>query len=105
MSLANITGIFPNATVSNGDLTIPSGDIVSYIPVSTSNPSGAEMVYGLLQTMSEAVSTANYDNVTVTTTGSLISGGTVLRRTYTFTLNLDFDSNIYSGLDVKAEPA
>lgn len=103
MSLANVTDVFPNATVSGGDLTIPSGDIVSYTPVSTSNPSGAEMVYGLLETISQAVAAAGYTNVSVSTSGSLTSGGSVLRRTYNFTLNLDFGNTVYDDLDVKPE--
>lgn len=103
MSLANVTGIFPGATVSGGDLTIPSGSIVSYVPVSTSNPSGAELVYGLLETMAQAVAGANYTNVDVATTSTLTTGGTILRKVYTYTVNLDFDNTLLDQLDVKPE--
>lgn len=103
MSLNSVTNIFPNATVVGGDLTIPSGDIVSYNPVSTSNPTGAEMVYGLLQTMSDAVRVADYTNLTCTVTTNL-ANSTTLRRQYVFNVNLEVDDSIYNDLNVKSEP-
>lgn len=105
MSLATVTDIFPNATVVAGELRIPSGDIISYTPSSVSSPTGAEMIYGLLQTISEAVAASGYTNVIVSTSGSLTNAGTTLRRLYNFTINLDFDGDAYAGLDVKSEPA
>ena len=105
MSLANVTDVFPNATVVAGELRIPSGDIVSYTPVSTSNPTGAEMVYGLLETLRAGVDSASYTNVSVVTNSKLVDSGTTLRREYTFVVNLDFDSSTFADLDVKAEPA
>jgi len=104
MSLANVTDIFPNATVSNGDLTIPDGDITSYSPVSTSSPTGAEMIYGLLETMRSAVADAGYTNVSVVTNSKLVDNGTVLRREYTFVINLNFDETTFADLNVKDEP-
>ena len=105
MSLASVTGVFPNATVVAGDLTIPSGDIVSYTPSSTTNPGGAEMVFGLLETMNQKVSAAGLTNVTASKTSRLTNNGTVLRIEYAFAVNLDFNTAVIEDLSVKPEPA
>lgn len=102
-STDNIGEVFVNATVSNGDLTIPSGSINSYAPSSATSPKVSEMVYGLLDTMASAVATGNMTNLTVSQSQSL-SGDTLTKR-YNFTVNLAFDSDtVDSILDVKAEP-
>ena len=102
-STSGITEIFPGATVSDGDLTIPSGNITSYVPVSSTNPGVYEMVYGLLETMSTAVATGNATNLTVTRNQNLLNNGTVLQKTYTFVVRLDFDQSIYDDLNILPE--
>lgn len=104
-STSSITEVFPNATVLSGDLTINSGDITSYVPVSSTNPSVYEMVYGLLETMSAAVATGNAINLTVNRGQSLTNNGTVLQKTYNFVVRLNFDPAIYDDLDVLEEPS
>jgi hypothetical protein len=103
-STSGITEIFPNATVSAGSLTIPSGNITSYIPVSSTNPGVYEMVYGLLETMSTAVATGNATNLTVEKTQALTNNGTVLQKTYSFVVRLDFNESIYDDLNILPEP-
>ena len=99
MSLASITGVFPGATVSGGELTIPSGSIVSFIPSSTTVPGGAELVFGLVETMYQNVGTSNtYVKASVNTTSI---DATTLRRTYTFTVDLNLDDTGLENLDVK----
>lgn len=100
MSLASITGVVPGATVSSGALTFPSGSIVSFIPSSTTNPGGAEMVFGLLETMQRTVgSTYTYVKSSV---GSTTVDATTLRRTYTFTVDLNLDQTGMENLNVKS---
>jgi hypothetical protein len=100
MSLASITGVFPGATVSSGALTIPSGDVISFIPSSATNPGGSEMVFGLLETMQRAVgSTYTYVKSTVNST---TVDATTLRRTYTFTVDLDLNETGLENLNVKS---
>ena len=100
MSLASVTGVFPNATVSSGDLTIPSGDVVSFIPSSATNPGGAEMVFGLLETMQRAVG-SSYTYVKSSVNSTTVDAST-LRRTYTFTVDLDLTENGLENLNVKS---
>ena len=107
MSLTALSGIFQLdgvgqiPTISNGDITIPSGTIVSYVPTSNTDPAAAEFVFGMCETMNRAVSTGNLTNCTSSVSTSLISGNT-LRKSYTFTVNLNFDSTSVDNLDVKA---
>ena len=102
-STNSIVEIFPLASVSNGDLTIPSGSINSYTPASETSPTVYEMVYGLLDTIAASVATGNLTNVTVAQSQSL-SGDTLTKR-YNFVVNLAFDSDTVDAiLDVKAEP-
>jgi hypothetical protein len=101
-SIANITGIFPGATVSSGDLTLPSGSIVSYIPSSTSSPAGKELVFGLCESLYRAVTGAGLNRVTVNAVSS-IPETDVLRRTYTFTVELGLTDVALEDMDVAAE--
>lgn len=98
MSLASVTGIFPGATVLGGDLTIPSGTITSFDPVSTTNPGGYELVYGLLETMHSKVGD-NYSNMSSSVSTSTV-GGNLLRRRYTFSVDLDFTDSVLDSLNV-----
>ena len=100
MSLASITGVFPGATVSSGNLTIPSGGLVSFIPSSATTPGGAEMVFGLLETMQRAVG-SSYTYVKSSAATTTVDAAT-LRRTYTFTVDLDLDQTGLENLDVKS---
>lgn len=89
MALQFIQDVFTGATTSTGDLTIPSGSIVSYIPVTSGNPASTELVFGLLETMYRAVSgnTPTYITANVSSTFN----GTTLTRFYSFRVDLDFD--------------
>lgn len=101
-NLSSIADVFSGATVSGGDLTIPSGSIVSYVPSSTTSPSGAEGVFGILETLSRAVVGATgISNVTVSSTASVIDQGNTLRKSFTFTCQLALTSGIYESLDLK----
>lgn len=102
MSIANITSIFSGATVSSGALTIPSGSIVSYTPTSTTAPHGKELVFGICETMYRAVTGAGLERVTSDVSSS-IPEANVLRRTYTFVVELNVNSNSFEDMDVAAE--
>jgi hypothetical protein len=101
MSVTTVTDIFAGATVSAGDLTIPSGSIVSYIPVSTSSPNGRELVFGLCETVYRAVTGAGLSRVTTNVVSS-IPETNVLRRTYTFTVELGLTGAALEDMDVLA---
>lgn len=107
MSLANVTGVFPGATVDNGDLTIPAGSITSWTPTSLTDPGGYELVYGLLETLNSKVG-SNFTNMSSTVTSQVVgtagAANSKLRRRYTFTVDLDFSSSILSSLNVLPEP-
>ena len=107
MALSALSGIFTLGgvgqvpTISNGDITIPSGTIACYLPSSNTDPAAAEFVFGMCETMNRAVSNGGLTNCTSSVTTNLI-GGNTLKKTYTFVVNLDFDSANVDGLDVKA---
>lgn len=108
MAWANdsIADIFAGATVADGDVTIPSGTVTSFVPTSVTNPGASEFVFGMLETMHHAVSGAALTNVTSTSTTSLIDDGTVLLKNYTYTVRLDFGVNtLIDTLNVKDEPS
>ena len=101
-NLSSIADVFSGATVLNGALTIPSGSIVSYVPSSVTSPSGAEGVFGVLETLSRAVVGATgINNVSVTSSANVIDQGTTLRKTFTFTCELALTSGIYEALNLK----
>lgn len=108
MSFASITGVIANASTTNGILSFPSGSITSFIPIIETNPGGVEMVYGLLETLYVAVE----GEVAVSGTtrlgasaNSRLMGDDTLRKTYTFTVDLDIAAGLWDTLNVKAEPA
>jgi hypothetical protein len=103
-STNSVVEIFPSATVANGNLTIPSGAINSYVPTSLTSPTVYEMVYGIIDTMADAVATGNLANVTVTQSQTLT--GTTLSKRYNFVVNLDMSGNTVDAiLNVKSEPS
>ena len=98
-----LTEVFGSATVSNGDLTIPSGSINSFVP-SAANTGVYEMIFGLVDTIAGAVGTGDLSNIRVTETSTLVNE-TLLRKNYNFIINLDFDSDAIEGtLNVRDEP-
>lgn len=104
MALTALSGIFNNLVagdISNGDLTIPSGDIVSFVPANHDTSGAAEFVFGMCETMNVAVADGGLTNCTTSVTTNLI-GGNTLQKTYSFTVNLDFASANLANLDVKS---
>ena len=96
----SLTQIFPGATVSNGNITIPSGTIRSFIPTAA-NTGVYDFIFGMIDTLSSAVSSGNAVNMSVTE-GSTLPNTTTLRKTYNFAVNLNFDANaVEQILDVK----
>ena len=87
----SLTQIFPGATVSDGDITIPSGTIRSFIPTAA-NTGVYDFVFGMIDTIAAAVNSGLPTNITVSE-GSSLPSTTTLRKTYNFAVNLNFDSN------------
>ena len=87
----SLTQIFPGATVSNGAITIPSGTIRSFIPTNA-NTGVYDFIFGMIDTLAGAVNSGLPTNITVSE-GSSLPSTTMLRKTYNFAVNLNFDSN------------
>tara|TARA_B100002019_G_C21247927_1_gene589410 strand:- start:1455 stop:1772 length:318 start_codon:yes stop_codon:yes gene_type:complete len=103
MALTALSGIFPNITagdINAGDITIPNGDITSFTPTNHDTSGAAEFVFGMCETMHQAVSTGGLTNCT-TSVGTQLVGDTTLKKTYTFVVNLDFTNASLENLDVK----
>jgi hypothetical protein len=101
-NLSSLADVFSGATVSNGAVTIPSGSIVSYVPASVTSPSGAEGVFGVLETLSRAVAGATgINNLSVSTNSSVLDNGATLRKSFSFTCSLALTSGIYESLNLK----
>jgi len=110
MALTALSGIFTGlsdaqagggTTSSAGDLVIPSGKIVSFVPEDKES-SASEFVFGMCETMHTAVKDGGLTNCTTSVVTSL-TGGTTLKKVYTFTVNLDFSDANLENLNVKAE--
>lgn len=105
MSLANVSGVFTGATVSSGNLIVPSGSVVSWVPTSETVPGGFELVYGLLETLNQKVGTS-YSNMSSSVTTNVIgtpgSANSKIRRKYSFTVDLDSSGAILDTLNVVA---
>lgn len=110
MALTALSGIFNGmsdaqagggTTSSAGDLVIPSGKIVSFVPADKES-SASEFVFGMCETMHTAVKDGGLTNCTTAVATSL-SGGNTLKKVYTFTINLDFTDANLENLNVKAE--
>jgi len=96
----SLTQIFPGATVTNGNITIPSGTIRSFIPTNA-NTGVYDFVFGMIDTLASAVNSGLPTNITVVE-GSTLPNTTTLRKTYNFAVNLNFDANaVEQILDVK----
>lgn len=100
MSLASVASLFAGATVSGGNVTLPSGTIVSFVPTSLTDPGGYELVFGLCESLHQKVGT-NYDNMNSFVQSQLINNGTTLRRSYTFNIDLLLGSNDVASLNVR----
>lgn len=101
-NLSSLADVFSGATVSNGAITIPSGSIVSYVPATTTSPSGSEGVFGILETLSRKVADATgISNLSVSTNSTVLDSGSTLRKTFTFTCSLALTSGIYESLNLK----
>ena len=102
MPFTDLNDIFPDATVIGGDITIPSGDLVSCQAPSLNDPE--EIVFGMLETIHQGIVSANPTNIRTSSNSTLINADTY-RRTYSFTVDLQFNNSvILSQLDVKPEP-
>lgn len=103
MAIPHITGVFTGATISSFDLTIPSGSLVSCALPSSGNPT--EIIFGLLETMHQAIASGDPTYINSSATSSLVDL-TTYRRTYSFTVDLAFNNTtILDLLNVKEEPA
>jgi hypothetical protein len=100
----SIKDIFPNASVSLGELTLASGDIVSYVPVTTGNPTAGELVFGLCESMAQSPVATGLQNVRVSANNTNLTGGNI-RRTYTIRVDLAVGSEVYDSLNVLPEPS
>ena len=97
-----ITEIFPGATVSNGNLTIPSGAIRSFVPTAA-NTGVRELVFGLLDTIASSVATGNMTYLTSSESQNI--AGDTLVKSYSFGVTLDYNANsVEALLNVKDEP-
>lgn len=102
MALSNIDDVFSGAFVQDGDVVIPSGSLISCDTPAANDPN--EIIFGILETMHDAVSTEGQTYVRSSATSNLIDSSTY-RRVYTFTVDLEFsNTTILNLLDVKPEP-
>ena len=102
MSIEKISDVFTGATISSFNLTIPSGSLFSCPLPASGDPN--EILFGVLETMHQAISSGTPTYVSSSASATLI-GSDTYRRTYSFTVDLDFNgSTILQLLNVKPEP-
>lgn len=98
-----------SAGVSVGDtgsIILPSGSIVSFDTAYQAAADGngtSELVYGLLQTLANTVESGSMTHMTVTKRDTI--NGNVLRKDFTFRVDLAYNGSDVGGLlDVTPEP-
>lgn len=102
-STDSLTEVFPGATVSGGELRLPSGSIRSFVPTGVGG-GVREMVFGLLDTMASSLATGNMTYLSGSETQNI--SGDSLVKSYSFGVTLDYDANaVEELLNVKSEPA
>lgn len=101
MALNNISDVFAGATISGGNVVIPTGTLPGF---STGNDvsEGAQLVYGLLNALNKKVVESNLNNIS--TGSSLVFNNGVFVKSYNFGVNLSVGDNTVEGLDVVLEP-
>jgi len=84
----------------NFNLTIPSGSLVSNPMPTSGNPK--EVIFGLVETIHRAIVSGDPTFITSTAQTNLVNSNT-LRRTYEFSIDLDFNNTtLLELLDVKS---
>jgi hypothetical protein len=101
MALNNISDVFAGATISGGNVVIPTGTLPGF---STGNnvSEGAQLVYGLLNALNKKVVESSLNNIS--TGSSLVFNNGVFVKSYNFGVNLGVGDNTVEGLDVVLEP-
>lgn len=101
MALNNISDVFAGATISGGNVVIPTGTLPGF---STGNnvSEGAQLVYGLLNALNKKVVESSLNNIS--TGSSLVFNNGVFIKSYNFGVNLSVGDNTVEGLDVVLEP-
>lgn len=101
MALNNISDVFAGATISGGNIVIPTGTLPGF---STGNDvsEGAQLVYGLLNALNKKVVESNLNNIS--TGSSLVFNNGVFVKSYNFGVNLSVGAATVDGLDVVLEP-
>lgn len=101
MALNNISDVFAGATISGGNIVIPTGTLPGF---STGNDvsEGAQLVYGLLNALNKKVVESNLNNIS--TGSTLVFNNGVFVKSYNFGVNLSVGDNTVEGLDVVLEP-
>ena len=106
-STSGVQDIFAGASMTGGALTIPSGTITSYVPLTDTDPGASELVFGLCETMhskiqSDAATSPAQDNCQSSSVQTLV--GSTLTKTYTFTVKLNFnEASTLASLNVVSE--
>jgi len=103
--LDNVSDVFANATVSGGNLTIPTGDLPRFNQ-GNNVAEGAEVVYALLSAMHTAVNAAGNANssMSASVSNTFNASALTMNRAFNFSTTLDMSSNI-DDFDVKLDPS
>ncbi len=101
MALNNVSDVFAGATISGGNVVIPTGTLPGF---STGNnvSEGAQLVYGLLNALNKKVVESNLNNIS--TGSTLVFNNGVFVKSYNFGVNLSVGDTTVEGLDVVLEP-
>lgn len=92
-NLDNVSDVFAGASVSGGNLVIPTGQLPKF-KQGDNIAEGAELVYALVDKLQSVVSAAGHSSLSASVSNTFTSADLTMTRSYTFSNVLDITGNI-----------
>ena len=92
-NLDNVSDVFAGATVSGGNVVIPTGQLPKFNQ-GDNVAEGAELIYALVDKLQSVVAAAGHSSLSASVGNTFTSSDLTMTRTYTFSNILDITGNI-----------
>lgn len=102
-NLDNVSDVFAGASVSGGNLVIPTGQLPKFNQ-GDNVAEGAELIYALVDKLQSVVAAAGHSSLSASVSNTFTSADLTMTRSYTFSNVLDITGNI-DDFNVKLDPA
>lgn len=102
-NLDNVSDVFAGATVSGGNVVIPTGQLPKFNQ-GDNVAEGAELIYALVDKLQSVVAAAGHSSLSASVSNTFASSDLTMTRSYTFDNVLDITGNI-DDFNVKLDPS